>query len=212
MGTRNVFSQLREGLQYVPHHPDSKIRLEVLNSIRDFVYSGWYTDYRKKELLLSNELESQETLSQILGISKDGVRQVKKRISDDALKAIGKDTIHDVVYEGLDRVKVAKSNMEVLISLTKEKNGLVLPNVIELIQRSVLFDEVKTFDYKECRNELLFLNQYSTNRLRWGLPNLDLDKLVFLMAVVDGKVEGHQERINVVKTISDLSKLRFVSN
>lgn len=204
---KTIFVQLRDGFNYLNSSglaESEPVRLTTLNLVSDFVFEGNYTDYKKKELFLSCENESDKVISKILKISEAGVRQVRKRVSEDAFSVLGHDVVNKILYSDIRYCKTISDNVK-LLTVSSNLEDFFLPEIIERINSSYLGEGVSKFDLLNCKNELLFLSLFTLNQFSAFISNLDSEKLNYILRLISGEEKDNPDRLTAVKFMTDAS-------
>lgn len=203
---KSVFACIRDGFSYIDENSrseDNSFRRDILNEIESFVYNGEYTNYRNKEKFLALEREkySSEEMAKKLKVSVGGIRQARKRISQDAFSVLGADVFEKVLYGDAHDCSVVHDNLKVLNDIYSSSE-FILDEIVEKLKDTYFGDGTETFDLLDCQNEMLFLSLFTTSRVSHLIENLDSDKLNYLLRLIYGKKDTITEKMLVLKYIA----------
>lgn len=217
MVQRSIFIAIRQAYSYLENSDScglKDMRLKTLDMLRDFVYEGSYTDYRKKGILLECErkgLDIRDTAIK-LDVSPEAVRQVRKRISTDAYDKLGLDVVDKVRYGDKHTLSVVQRSINTLSHLSYHGSCLI-DGIERTIKDSYIGDSSLEFTLNECIREADFLRLYNLNTFYKAMENLDSDKLNFLLRLLagdSGTVESRLGLLGYVSQVSDVSTLNHV--
>lgn len=174
-----------------------EFRKKTLKKLNNFVLEGSYTNYNKKKNLLKIVNRSNEYIAIKLGISVAGVHQIKKRLSDILYASIGTD-FYDVVLNGTERqCNSLEQTLQILREVHRSED-VVIPYIVKSLKQSFLGNFELPYDLNECKTELVFLSLYSNARFTDLVNKIDLDKMNYLLSLLDGKEKQKGVDRNVV--------------
>lgn len=210
--TKSIFSNLRHAISYLNSDSEVKnepFRKETLSSLRSFVYSGCYTKYRNKTMFLEIEDLKDDEIAKRLKISVAGVRQARKRISEDAYDLLGYDVTDNILYGDEKICESIQASISILVYVCTNDNFL-FSDVVSRFEDSYIGDGTEKFSLSSCRNEMLFLRLYTLKPFSELVSILDSERLNYLIRVLNGDVDSG-ERLLVLKYLhnedNDLSLL-----
>lgn len=217
MVQRSIFIAIRQAYSYIENDDSCDLkdmRLKTLNMLRDFIYEGSYTDYRKKGILLeceSKELSVDATAIK-LDVTPEAVRQVRKRVSTDAYNKLGLDIVDKVKYGDKHTLSVVQRSINTLSHLNYHGSCLI-EGIERTIRDAYIGDSTLEFTLNECIREADFLRLYNLNTFYKALEGLDTDKLNYLLRLLNeesGTVENRLGLLGYVSQVSDVSTLNHV--
>lgn len=203
---RSIFSQIKAGFSYLKTsglESSEPFRLKTLNSLNEFVLDGSYTKYRSKDLFLQVESYPDKVIANQLSISIAGVRQARKRISEDAFKILGYDVVDKILYQDKHSCDLVNDNIT-LLSTSFGCNEFILSEVKERLENAYLGDGTKTYNLLECKNEMLFLSLFTVERFSHLVDKLDSEKINYLLRLIYGKETNTDDKFIALKYISNL--------
>ena len=212
---KSIFSQIRTGYSYLNDSGLGKtqpFRLKTLQHLEDFVYSGSYTKYRNKSLFLDLENEDDSVIARQLKMSVAGVRQARKRISEDAFKVLGYDTVDHILYGDAHACELITDNINLLKSSSSDSE-FILYEVKERLENAYVGDCSSKFNLLDCKNEMLFLSLFTVDRFSDFVSKLDSEKINYLLRLLDGKEDNVGDKfialkyMNSNRNLNDLFKL-----
>ena len=193
---RSVFTALRRTKSYLSGNgaETNEKQFEAYKELYEFIFSGSYTDYSKKDIFLSFEGASDDIIAVKLNLTVNAVRKVRSRISNDAYRALGTDifeliesTEKEKWDEALLRIKVASNNFTTA--------NLFPAELINLIRQSSI--EESSFEFEDCLPELNLLRWLSIPKMIDVMSNVDADRLNYILKVLDGKVGTISDRMKI---------------
>lgn len=211
---KSIFSQIRTGYSYLTSSGLDKtqpFRLKALQQLEDFVYSGSYTKYRNKSLFLDLESKDDSVIAKQLQMSVAGVRQARKRVSEDAFKVLGFDVVDRILYNDAHACELVMDNLNLLRSSSSDAE-FVLYEVKERLVNSYIGDGTSSFNLLDCKNEMLFLSLFTVNRFSDLVSKLDSEKINYLLRLLDGDVDNIEDRFIALKYIASNRNLSALAD
>lgn len=199
--TKSIFSALKSSFTYLESEKSSKEnkrRLEVLTALKDFIYTGCYTTYKNKEVFLQNEELKDTILAQKLGISVGGVRQARKRISQDAYSALGLN-VTDLILYGTDKDCDSVIMSIKVLSYIYMTKTFMFNEVLDKLKDSYIGDNTEVFELSDCRLEMLFLRFYTIQQFTTMVGMLNSDKLNYLVNILEGDSDSSGIKLKLLK-------------
>lgn len=198
---KSIFSQIRHGYSYLNESDLNKtepLRLKTLDLLKSFVYEGSYSKYRNKSLFLTLEDEPDKVIAHKLNMTVAGVRQARKRLSEDAFKVLGYDVVDKILYGDIRSCSLISDNLNLLRDSSND-DEFILYEIKERIEGSYIGDGTSTFNLLDCKNEMLFLSLFTVNRFSDFLSNLDSEKINYLLRLLDGRVDNTEDKFIALK-------------
>lgn len=208
----SIFSRIREAskLLDVKEERDTKYRVEVLEELKDFVYSGMYTRYRNKRILLDHEMigSSSKVIAKKMKISEEAVRLARKRVSDDLYAVLGEDVVERITLGKIHDCKSVYNNIQT-IKYMYDTYDFILESVMDCLDNAYIGDGNEKFDLRECKDEIIFLSMFTLMRFELLVETLDSDKLNYVIRLIKGEgtyAEG--DRLKVLKYITSPANVK----
>lgn len=198
---KSIFSQIRHGYSYLNESDLNKtepLRLKTLDLLKSFVYEGSYSKYRNKSLFLTLEDEPDKVIAHKLNMTVAGVRQARKRLSEDAFKVLGYDVVDKILYGDIRSCSLISDNLNLLRDSSND-DEFILYEIKERIEGSYIGDGTSIFNLLDCKNEMLFLSLFTVNRFSDFLSNLDSEKINYLLRLLDGRVDNTEDKFIALK-------------
>ena len=198
---KSIFSQIRHGYSYLNESDLNKtepLRLKTLDLLKSFVYEGSYSKYRNKSLFLTLEDEPDKVIAHKLNMTVAGVRQARKRLSEDVFKVLGYDVVDKILYGDIRSCSLISDNLNLLRDSSND-DEFILYEIKERIEGSYIGDGTSTFNLLDCKNEMLFLSLFTVNRFSDFLSNLDSEKINYLLRLLDGRVDNTEDKFIALK-------------
>lgn len=198
---KSIFSQIRHGYSYLNESDLNKtepLRFKTLDLLKSFVYEGSYSKYRNKSLFLTLEDEPDKVIAHKLNMTVAGVRQARKRLSEDAFKVLGYGVVDKILYGDIRSCSLISDNLNLLRDSSND-DEFILYEIKERIEGSYIGDGTSTFNLLDCKNEMLFLSLFTVNRFSDFLSNLDSEKINYLLRLLDGRVDNTEDKFIALK-------------
>lgn len=200
----SIFRALRKGAEYLESikEPSGSFRYNALNKLENFVYSGSYSGYKNKTLFLSLEMDrkSDDYIAHALSISVAGVRQTRRRISDELYETLGEDVVDRILYGDEHACDLVVENISIICSTNN--NNFLLFDAETRLRDSYIGDSSASFNLLECKNELIFLSLFSIERFSNLASSLDSEKINYLLRLLSGETNKPEERFVVLKYLN----------
>lgn len=197
---KNIFYRLAKAKSYLEGETVEPFRTEALKIVNDFVMSGEFFDYIKKDLLIKTAQWSEDDAARELEVSGQAIRKMRSRFSAQVDSIIGADAIDIIMFKGKREV----SNVVNTVRLQAKgytSEGLFDPSLRRTIRNCVL-DDKTSFDIGDCKVEMTVLHWLSTLKHEQLLSWVDIDKLGFLLDVLDGKRGTPQDRLSLLRVLT----------
>ncbi|MEC2463490.1 hypothetical protein P9X10_01065 [Bacillus cereus] len=175
---------------------DSERKLDYLKEVNDFIMGGSYTEANKKEYILRNYRKPIQEQLDDLGISRATYYRNKRTLESDLEKALGNEIISSIQRSEFDLVDKILDNVTVDYSPTK----VVIPSIVKRIESEEHNKDV-IYGLEECIDEITFLKRYSNLDLEVLLSRCDINKLNYLLRLLDLKESDVKARIRLVEVI-----------
>ncbi len=198
---RNVFVELVSTEKYLNGVTDSEIerRINILDLVKKFIDSGVYSNYGKKEVFLQNVNYGDDILAIKLDTSEATVRKIKSRFSQKIYEIIGKDFFDKLrtgTSEELDELdfRVGFANAK-----TSSDTNFTIEFLNKIRENSLGLGE--SYDILSCKYELSLLRWLNINRITDLLSGVDLDKINYVLDVMDNKAGTYEDRLLIYKIL-----------
>ena len=203
----NFFSEMLKCKRYIYDHKDRGAAL-AFKEVQRFVETGKYSSCKKaaeigKRLLAGY---SKDEIAQLFNLSPETIRTNKKNMSAELWLLFPSD-FFDRLCDYANNRDYIKSCLYSISTYDVTSDKIVLLDVLrEISNRS---DGIDSFDYslQELGNELDFLLRYSKGFLENEFASVDIDKLAYILKVLDKKkVSPSLKRSDVVKILMSNEK------
>ena len=159
---------------------------DIYSSVEKFVRDGRYSSYRKASELATMRLSnySEEAIAAQLSINVGTVRTHTRNVSNELYQLFGTNFLGMLSNYAEHRREVnsvmyrVKHQGEMAISY-------VLPEAISVAKGRQ--STPKDFPMSDCSREIDFLRRYSREFLSKALEEVDIDRLMYLIDILDGK-------------------------
>lgn len=184
--------------------PDSELRKEVLDSIIEFIKtSGFYKSRNFDDFIKYMELPDKK-IATLMGVRETWVRTMKSR-STKAFFEIFPSDVFTIIRDGDEKELSHLLKVVDLLSLSLKSSEIIPENILD--ETGYLDDgrlpkkkEFSSFDISDCNAEIKFLRQHSLTQVRQQLRNLDVEKIKFLLRLIDGNESSSRyvERAKII--------------
>lgn len=140
-----------------------------------------------------------DDLALVFHISTDRVRGIKKQLSDDLYRVFGLD-FFDLLSDYVTPSSKEEVNKRIYSALhvTETSTEYLSGDLIGSIRSKMLVSS-ESYTLKDCEAEIRFLKHYSKKSIKEAMEVLDAGKLVFLLDILDKKVNNSDLRTELVK-------------
>lgn len=210
---KSIFVNIRNGQSYLTETGLDKsqgFRLKTLNLLEDFVYGGSYTKYRNKDLFLSMETYDDKFIARKLNMTVAGVRQTRKRLSEEVYNLLGNDVIERILYGDEHACELVSDNIMLLKTSSNEE--FVLSEIKERLVNAYIGDGSSEFNLRDCKNEMTFLSLFTISRFSSLVEKLDSEKLNYIIRLLDGQVKNVDDRFIALKYMTSNKSLEELFN
>ena len=158
---------------------------EFCNDVRSFVLEGTFTGYKKVKTLLDYWGEPDNYVAKMTGMKEGTVRQARRSLSNELYELFGYDFFEVIfsgsetaISEGRNRLYIAKMGFSADSFLYREF-------INDIISKGELRNDI---DISTCMLEIQFLVKYSKQSINRELEFLDVNKLVYLIRMLNNEV------------------------
>lgn len=199
----SVFREIMRTEEILRSNPDtSELRMSLFNDLKNFILGGAYTNYRGKEVFLQYAFYKDDIIAKKLGISEAGVRRVRARLSDQLYRIIGKGTI-DTILGGTEEELASLQPYIKGLANTVSSGSLFSGEVLHLVNYLCL-DSSENFNIEDCTVELGMLRMLSFPLLKEAFNHVDIEKLNYLIRVLDGEAGDLKSRGIVTQALTSI--------
>lgn len=194
---RSFFTSLRVEREYA-EKTNNKETLLILDWIEDWMISTPFSSYKKVKTVLKNYGASNRDLALLLGVAEKTAKDARLSVSKELFGLFGSDFFHVL----RDNSEQAKKDIKNRINFVRSQFGLdnLRPDLLVQIRsvpaNPVVLDSIKVSD---CADELRFLKVNTTSSLSEGLSKLDMQKLHFLLELIEGNRGTQSDRVRIAK-------------
>ncbi|EEM74794.1 hypothetical protein bthur0014_55780 [Bacillus thuringiensis IBL 4222] len=179
-------------------------KLDYLNEVQKFIMEGSYTDVKHKGYLLNNWDKPTKEQYEELGISRSFYYKQRKALDEDLEKMLGTEVVELILKEEFKEVDLILDTL--LADYSSER--VVIKSVVNRIEKGEHNDKSR-YTLEECLNEIALLKKYSNLDLEVLLMNCDMNKLNYLLRLLDAKESDVKSRIRLIETIKQAKEGTF---
>lgn len=155
---------------------------QIFREIYEFIYSGVWTKSAKTKAMLPIINESAETIAGKMNISVSNVLASRSQASEKLRKILGKNLHSKLLSADSEIFADLRRSMQVAITEYIELDDFFLQGVLDLIPAN---EEAKEYKLEDCKQEIEFLASFSNEGIQRRLQSLDIEKLQYLMRVLN---------------------------
>ena len=173
---------------------------DAYSAVEKFITEARYSSYKKANELCIMKLGkySEEAIAAQLGISVSTVRTHASNVSMELYRLFGTN-----FFDMLSNYAENRLNVESVLYRLKHQNTMavtyVLPEVISAVKERRT--QGGSYELEDCGLELDFLRRYSRSFLEEALKGVSVDKLLFLIDVLDSRKGTPAEWHSVLDTV-----------
>ena len=199
----NVFRRLEAVHSFLEDEPTVEaFRLEAFKRLRSFVYEGSFSGYNKKDLLCKTAFWSEDKASKALDLKPVSLRRLRSQYTDACLSVIGEDAFDKIMFGSFKDVAIL---MQLCSTYSKTKSlgvsSLFPQELVSLIERSTL-DENAVYLLEDCKAEMTLLHWLSILKYAELINAVDVDKLNYLLRVLDGECGKSSDRVLLMQLLT----------
>lgn len=174
---------------------------DVYSSVEKFLKDGKYSTYRKANELSIMRLSnySEEAMAAQLGVNVGTVRTHTRNVSNELYQLFGTN-----FFDMLSNYAEYRLKVDAVLYRVKHQGDMavthVLPDVVSAVKDSVT--GTRSFPLGECSQELDFLRRYSRSFLSEALKEVNINKLMYLIDILDGNKGSPDEWNTVISFVS----------
>lgn len=174
---------------------------EVYKKLEDFILSGCYTNYSKKNILFNNIGLINYDLAKLLNVSEECVRKLKSSLTADIVKILGAD-IFDLIQKGdVDSLDTAKRRIDAC-NFSCMATTLFSYDIIGKIKEASLGLGESSYEMSDCMPELNLMRWLSSKRIIELISCVDVDRLNYIINVLDGREGGVDKKLEIMEFMS----------
>lgn len=179
---------------------------ELLCRLMEYMKTGTFSNLKNRGEFIDRWDYDDKDLAKMLGVSHENIRVRKARFRSSFLKSIDISVVKDILNSSdekvLRRAEAVLDNLEVDM-YSKDLLPIELCDMIKT--RSV--SDSSTYPLKECTKEAKFLVKHCYYTMRSELEGLDMDKLGYLIRLLDKEVSGKDSGIDRARLSTKLAPI-----
>lgn len=194
---RNFFNEMLKAKREIYKRRD-RLVADIFTKIQAFVEEGSYSTCKKAGKVAELSLKGYDArdLAEYFGLKYDTIRTEKRLISNELWGIFPQD-----FFEKLLSYRDNRSYIDNCISSINNfdisSNNILLLDVLKIVNNYA--GDVGSYDIPELRDELDFLARYSKAFLDEDIRTLDMDKLRYIVNVLDRKNGDLAFRSEIIK-------------
>lgn len=196
---KNFFSVMLNCKRIIFENRD-RLAADVYKKVQVFVESGVYSKCKKADDIASMTLNGYNAyvIAEKYNLSYETIRVEKRQISEELWRIFPVD-FFSKLCEYRENKEYIDDCLYSISHLNVKSSNLVFFDVVKEIKDKPCKNSSIEYDYTELRNEIDFLMRYSREFFKFDLANVDIDKLKYLIDVIDGNTGNVFIRSNILK-------------
>lgn len=159
-------------------------RMKLFSDLKAWLPKGGLVKKPQHKYILENLDMDNEFLSAHTGISVAGIKVFKSRLSK-TLKDLFGDDFCESICGSVKEYKYAQKIFDIVSDSIRAEDIIDSTLVVKI--RANMYDGfAMQYDMKDCVNEIKLLKKYSLQNIMADYMNCDIDKLCFLLRVLEG--------------------------
>lgn len=177
---------------------------DVYSSVETFLKEGRYSSYRKANELSAMKLSrySEDAIASQLGVSVSTVRTHSSNVSAELYGLFGVN-----FFDMLSNYAENSLKVNTVLYRIKHQNEMavsyVLSDALHEVKSRKPYSAEKSFSIKDCGQELDFLRRYSRQFLSQAIKEVDMDKVMYLIDVLDGLAGTPEDWVYLVSHMTE---------
>lgn len=169
--------------------------------VKDFACKGEYSGYRKAGTLAELTINgySDTYIAAKLEINEGTVRVHRREISNELFRLFGDDFLA-LLADYSNNVEEVEKRTDIVRNFNVHASDLIALEILE-IANSYEFEPVQ-FKLSDCQDEIRFLKTHSRKEIRNNLKNLDINKLHYLISILDNSEGTPSDRCALLSIMS----------
>ena len=169
---------------------------KLCQDVKNYVMSGSFTKYKKAKTLLSFWGEPDSLVESMIGMKQSTVRVTRRNLSNELYEIFGYDFFTLISVGGTREIAEGRYRLNLAIK-TISADTYIYRELINKINSSSGYND--DIDIKSCALEIDFLLRHSKQRVEKELENLDMDKLAYLIRMLNNESGSISNIHNLVK-------------
>lgn len=174
----------------------------IIMEINNFVKGCTYTTCKigKSVLESCSHGYSDKDTALALGVTEERVRGVRKQLSDELYDVYGTD-IFELLMDYRQNYDIIRGRLDYASHLSDGLHNLVCSEVLRGMH-SYGKKSRRSYDLRDCEEEIDFLIKYSVQNIENNLEILDKDKIAYLLEVINGTKGDRDSRMKLIKNLN----------
>lgn len=169
--------------------------------VRNFACKGEYSGYKKAGTLAELTINgySDTYIAAKLEINESTVRVHRREISNELFRLFGEDFLV-LLADYSNNIDEVEKRADIVRNFNVHASDLIALEILE-IANSYEFETVE-FNLSDCQDEIRFLKTHSRKNIREGLKNLDINKLHYLISILNNSDGTPSDRYALLSIMS----------
>lgn len=203
--SKSFFKEMRKLKEYIYSEKDKELA-SVYLKLERFVLDCSYVKYKYASKIVKMLLEGRTSsdIAKTLGISETTVRYHEHTsFSKKLYEIFGKD-IFRILRDYHNNTKEVEKRLFLALRENTSRLDYCMSDVVSEVSSIEKSENIVEYDLKDCTKELAFIAKYSLANMKRDLSVLNIDKVEYLMKVLDGEKGSIDDRFNFVYRIEEL--------
>lgn len=198
MGVKSFFNEFDKLQKSNPPEDVNVLLLEM----KEFLKKGTYSNYKRSKELMNFWGMTSIYASKCMGLSEAAIRVKRRDLSNELYQLFGKDVFDRLRSGDRSVLKEIRTKIKIL-QVDKLSTDYIPMEFIEYIRSHSDVSDA-TYSVKECKGEIAFLVRHSINMFEKEVSSLDLNKLMFLLRLLDRKSGMADDAYNFISLLETL--------
>lgn len=178
-------------------------KLKVIWDVRNYVKSGSFSTRKNAARVLYYWGYPDSYVSKRTGLSETNVRNIRGTTSEELYKIFGEAFLDNLDKGSDESLRACRQSLDLIVSGKSAKDFFSIDLIDYVNSESV----GGSFDISECHKEYEFLKKYSLPAFRSDLSKVDVNKVAFLLRVLDGKEGMLEDTYGFMRRLRELEEV-----
>lgn len=194
----NFFKEMLKCKMSIYNRKD-RLSADVFLKVQTFVESGSYSSCKKAPYIAKMSLQgfSPVYIAQHYGLSSETIRAEKRNISKELWGIFPEDFFEKLSNYSLNKEYVDSCIYSIENAGTSSNDLLLMGISADIYSKNT--KPLGDYDISDLQDELYFLLRYSKSFFENDLLSVDLNKLAYILSVIDGKAGNSSIRTDILK-------------
>lgn len=175
-------------------------KLRVIWNVRNYIKSGSFSSRKNAARVLYYWGYPDSYVSKRTGLSETNVRNIRGTTSEELYKIFGEAFLDNLDKGSEESLRACRQSLDLIVSGRSAKDFFSMDLIDYVNSKST----GGSFEISECHKEYEFLKKYSLPVFRADLSRVDVNKVAFLLRVLDGTEGMLEDTYGFMKRLKEL--------